>query len=229
MSYEMIKTEADAVGAASSVFVRLLGPAADQVGGTFGDWARYWRCLNMIKIGKKLAERIEAEGLDDSKLHHLPLSVGLPLIERASCHDDSVLQEKWANLMASWISMDDPSEDFSSYIMHIEMLNQMTRLDCEVLEFVCEQGIKYRDVEQDSMVANELEPALIEAGFPGRMAHASVDKLCALGAMQRVISAPLKRSSENVSGFRETIVPTLVGLNLYLTSSGKTPGWMKDK
>ena len=50
---------------------------------------------------------------------------------------------------------------------------------------------------------------------------------CALGAVQRALQTPLRTDARSVSGLREIIAPTLVGLNLFLASSGKTPRWMK--
>ena len=112
--------------------------------------------------------------------------------------------------------------------MHLEMLSQTAPLDSEVLEVVCEQGIDHRD-EQGNIAIARLEPAAVEAEFPGRPAHISLEKLGGLGAVQRAIRTPLKMGGTSISGLREIVAPTLVGLSLYLASSGKTPRWMTEK
>ena len=94
----MIKT---AIQAVSGLASRLFGPAADELGEISGDWARYWRLRNLVVIHEKFEKVLQAKGLDYGDLRHLSLSVGLPMLERASYQDDSVLQEKWANLMAA--------------------------------------------------------------------------------------------------------------------------------
>jgi len=227
MSQELTKIKT-AIQAARGLASRLFGPAADELGEISGDWARYWRLRNLVVIQEKVEKVLQAKGLDYGDLHHLSLSVGLPLLERASYQDDSVLQEKWANLMAASLISDGSGGGFSLDLMHVEMLSQMARLDCEVLEFVCERGIDHRD-GQGSIVVAKLDPAEVDAEFPGKPVHISLDKLCALGAVQRALRTPLYAGARSVSGLQEIIVPTLVGLDLYLASSGKTPRWMKGQ
>lgn len=227
MSRELTKIET-AVQTVTGLASRLFGPAADELGEITGDWARYWRLQNLMVIQRKVENVLQAKGLNRGNLRHLSLSVGLPMLERASYQDDSVLQEKWANLMAASLISEEPEGGFSLDVMHVEMLSQMARLDCEVLEFVCERGIDHRD-GQGTIVVAQLEPGEVEEEFAGRLAHISLEKLCALGAVQRAIRTPFQTGANTVSGLQEIVAPTLVGLNLYLASSGKTPTWMKER
>ncbi|MDE0358397.1 MAG: hypothetical protein OXN92_11790 [Gammaproteobacteria bacterium] len=226
MSHELTTIEA-AMGAVSVLASRLLGPGVDELGEISRDFARYWRLRNLMAIQEKVEKVLQAKGLDYGDLRHLSLSVGLPLLERASYQDDSVLQDKWANLMAASLISEESDGRFSLDVMHVEILNQMARLDCEVLEFVCERGIDHQD-EQGHIVVSGLDPTEVEAAFSGKLAHISLEKLCALGAVQRSIRSPLQ-VARSISGLREILAPTLVGLNLYVASSGKTPRWMKEK
>ena len=227
MSRELTKIET-AIQTVAGLASRLFGPAADELGEITGDWARYWRLRNLMVIQKKVENVLQARGLNRGNLRHLSLSVGLPMLERASYQDDSVLQEKWANLMAASLISEGSGGGFSLDVMHVEMLSQMAPLDCEVLELVCERGVDHQD-GQGTMVVARLDPAEVEDEFAGRPAHISLEKLCALGAVQRVIRTPLRTGAPTVSGLREIVAPTLVGLNLYLASSGKMPTWMKER
>ena len=227
MGGELTKMES-AVQAVSGFARRLFGPAAAELGEIGGDWARYWRLRNLLAIQGRLERILQSKGIGHNDLRHLSLSVGLPMLERASYQDDSFLQERWANLMAASLNSEGSAEGFSLGVMHVEMLSQMARLDCEVLEFVCERGIDHRDGQGNLAIAG-LDPAEVEAGFSGKLAHISLEKLCALGAVQRAIRTPLKPGGSSMSGLQEIIAPTLIGLNLYLASSGKTPEWMQTE
>ena len=225
ISQELAKIESD-VQAVSRLANRLFGPTANELGEIAGDWARSWRLRNLLAIQKRLEKRLQAKGVDYGDLRHLSLSVGLPMLERASYQDDSFLQKKWANLMAASLHSGRAGDDFNLEMTYVEILSQMARLDCEILEYVCEQGVDHQD-EQGYIEIAALDPAELEAEFSGRLAHLSLEKLCSLGALRRAPKLPLK--SGGSVGLQEIIAPTLVGINLYVASSGQTPEWMKTK
>ena len=214
------------VQAVSGLANRLFGPATNELGEIAGDWARSWRLRNLLAIQKRLEKRLQAKGVDYSDLRHLSLSVGLPMLERASYQDDSFLQKKWANLMAASLRSERAGDDFSLEVTYVEILSQMARLDCEILEYVCEQGVDHQD-EQGHIVIAALDPAELEAEFSGKLARLSLEKLCSLGVLRRAPKLPLQPDGRG--GLQEIIAPTLVGINLYVASSGQTPEWMKTK
>ena len=202
---------------------RLLGPGADEVGQIVGDWARLWRIKNLICIKKKFERICQEKGIDPSEGRYLPLAVGLPLLEKASYHDDHYLQERWAHLIASSLSENSTIEnnDFSLENTYVEILHQLSSLDCKVLEFVVENGVK--DSVPHPMAAINtvpIEPGQLQAAFPGQPSHISVEKLVSLGCVRRRLKLP-------IDGFQETIEPNLIGINLYMSASGKMPKWAK--
>ena len=200
---------------------RLLGPGADEVGQIVGDWARLWRIKNLISIKKKFERICQEQGIDPSEGRYLPLAVGLPLLEKASYQYDNYLQERWAHLIASSLSENSTSEnnDFSLENTCVEILHQLSPLDCEVLEFVVENGVKDR-VPHPMAVINTvpIEPGQLQAEFPDTLAHISVEKLVSLGCVRRRLILP-------IDGLQETIEPNLIGINLYIKASGKMPKW----
>lgn len=209
--------------AASKLFTRLLGAPVTELGELIGDHVRSWRVQNLIRIQEHLECALQSRGVAPEKLRPLALSVGLRMLDQASCQSDSFLQERWANLMAAALC-DVPDQEFSLDVMHIEMLNQMTRLDCKVLEYVCEYGVKCRD--KGGIIISGLDPKRMDHKFSGGLAHISLEKLIILGALQRGIKTPL-RTGNSVFGLEDYIAPTLVGINLYCASSNKTPVWAK--
>ena len=202
---------------------RLLGPGADEVGQIVGDWARLWRIKNLISIKKKFERICQEQGIDPSEGRYLPLAVGLPLLEKASYHDDHFLQERWAHLIASSLSDSSTIEnhDFSLENTYIEILHQLSPLDCKVLEFVVESGVKDSVPHPKSIVNTvPIEPGQIEAKFPDAPSHISVEKLVSLGCVRRHLKLP-------IGGLQETVEPNLIGINLYISASGKMPKWAK--
>ena len=207
---------------------RILGPSADQAGQILGDYARLWRVRNLVSISRKF-ERIRCDwGIDLSTANRLKLAVGLPLLEKASYQDDSYLQERWAHLIASVLRFEDPGGvPFSLDIAHIEALHQFSRLDCEVLEFVVENEVRGQDDEGPIILARQLEPETIDAAFPKSLSHISLEKLESLGCIRRNPKLPLKSGGSGT--LKEIITPTLIGINLYVSASGKNPDWLREK
>ena len=65
------------------------------------------------------------------------------MLEKASYQDDSFIQDRWANLIASsLLAAELVEDDFSLDVTYVEILGQLSRLDCEILEYVSEEGIE---------------------------------------------------------------------------------------
>ena len=95
-----------------------------------------------MRLNECLERVIKERNLVEEDLKKLSLSVGFPLLEKASYQDDEFLQEKWANLLASAMEKrENEDTDFSLDTTYIEILHQFSRLDCEVLEYIVENGV----------------------------------------------------------------------------------------
>ena len=176
---------------------QLFGPAVDQIGQIGGDWARLWRLKNLVSIHDKFDRILQDRKIAPSEGRHLALSVGLPMLEKASYQDDEVLQEKWARLIASSLSSDERSEsDFHLDTTYVEILHQFSRLDCDVLEFIVRNGVESRD--KDGMQLRLIDPDEIEKALSDRHWHISLEKLTSLGCVSRDPKLPLKPG-----GFRD--------------------------
>ena len=101
--------------------------------------------ITLLSISRKFDRICLEKGINPAERRCLSLAVGLPLLEKASYHDDDFLQERWAHLIASSLRSEDRSESgFSLDITYVEILNQLSQLDCEVLEFIVENGVDRR-------------------------------------------------------------------------------------
>ena len=206
-------------------FLKLLGPTAEQFGLMGGDWARAWRIRNLLAINEKCDRIFQEKGIDAAEGRHLSLAVGLPLLEKASYHDNDFLQERWAHLITSSLHSEDQAESsFSLDTTYVEILNQLSQLDCEVLEFIVENGVKSSG--DNGITVRLLDPDEIQTAHPNKPSHISLEKLTSLGCARFNPKIPLKTGGQ---GLMEVVTPTIIGINLYIAASGKTPKGMKGK
>lgn len=206
----------------------LVAPAFSQVGLTIGDQVKLFRIKNLITLNEKLDRVIEERKLDRDDLKKLSLSVGFPLLEKASYQDDEFLQEKWANLLASSMEKGEGNgTGFSLDITFIEILYQLSCLDCEVLEYIVEKGILGNSKDGNCVKITSLNPLDLRDAFPDKPVHASLEKLVALGCVYRVLRAPIfgKYESDGYGSLAHDVVITMIGLSLYLAASGRRPKW----
>ena len=209
----------------------VIGPALSQIGLALGDQIKYFRIKNLVSLNQQLEDVLEARNLDKKDLNRVSLSVGFPLLEKASYQDDEVLQRNWANLLASAMEQGETEDDgFSLDTTYIEILHQFSRLDCEVLEFIVEKGIAGRDAEKGHLLSIALDPLEISDNYPGKPAHMALEKLVNLGCAYRVLRTPLSPLEGHGYGpLNQDIVVTLIGVNLYMAASGKKPKWLGGK
>ena len=240
LSEEGIKQAAEVTKQVAKFGKTVFGPAATQLGELIGDTARSWRLQNLLSISDKFDAICRKKGFNPESGRKIALSIGLPLIAKASYQDDDFLQDKWANLLVASMeenmSRSDPESAFSFYATYIEALGQFSRLDCYVLEYIADNGIAHREVLSDgstSMVSNPIPENTIEQALSEyKLVHLSIDKLVHIGCADRVLRLPLSPKKEGEGGLHrlaEDIAPTTMGINLYAVSSGKTPKWAEDE
>ena len=168
---------------------KLLGPTFEHFGNETTRLLRRtsFRRGNLRSINEKCKQRCEALGLDPKNAQSLDdPALGLLFIDKASLQDDEFLQQRWANLLVSFM---DPNSglrpaDFQLDTTYIEIMSQFSKLDCQVLEYIVEHGMEYRygEDEQDggpgrTLAVKPLAPDTILEAHPGSLAHISVEKL----------------------------------------------------
>ncbi len=205
----------------------LVAPALCQINMTIGDQLKFFRIRNLSLLNEELERVLRDRNLDTCDLRTLSLSVGFPLLEKASYQDDQYLQRKWANLLASSMANTTTESDgFSLDITHIEILHQLSPLDFEVLKYITENGVLGGNRGTGALEVAPLDPLTIHSVFPGTPAHVSLEKLVALGCAYRVLRTPLSTGGGDGYGpLRQDLVVTLIGLNLCIAATGEEPEW----
>ena len=86
---------------ADGMMVKLFGPIAEEMGRDLAQWYRTKRKTNLDKILPQAAQKAEAAGAERVEP---PMSVVIPMIEKASLEDNAFMQEKWASLLSASVS-----------------------------------------------------------------------------------------------------------------------------
>lgn len=194
------------------------------------DQIKFYRVRCLVEIGKKFDEICANRGIDPNHGRKLAMRIGLPLLERASYQDNDYLQSRWANLLASTLHEgENGSSGYGMDICQIEALHQFEELDCRVLEYVVETGVVGKSDDGAWEMHHSSTKDIVEQ-FPGEHGHLALDKLAALGCIERVV--PRLLASSAITGgygsWGQEVFPTLMGISLYIVSSGKTPAWLQE-
>ena len=194
------------------------------------DQIKFYRAKCLIDIGKKLDEICATRGINPNDGRKLAMRIGLPLLERASYQDNDYLQSRWAHLLAATLHEDAAgSSGYGMDICQIEALHQFEELDCRVLEHIVETGVVGKS-DDGAWKMRQSSANDITKQFPGEHSHLALDKLAALGCIERVV--PQMLGAREITGgygsWGQEIFPTLLGISLYIVSSGKTPAWLEE-
>jgi hypothetical protein len=218
-------------------FEKLSGPFATEMGLSFGDWARFYRFKNAVKILAKAKQFCLDAGID---VQSVPPRLLLPILENGSVEDTDELQARWAALLANSA---DPNTTVTILPAFPEILKQLSSNDVKFLHFLY-------NTEALPKVASapEVEPdfsiprALISLGIYGQLAVAygratnqatqtgtsgfSINKailpeftLCLTNAMRLgLITTPLRADSP--SGEASTHIRAQSETGYYMTALG---------
>ena len=201
----------------STVLAETLRPGIVQLGLKGGDYLRKRRLLNLASLDDKVDKVCIERGIPREKLRGLKIATGWPLLENASLQDDDEFQDRWANLLVS--EMTDSTELGATFV---EILKQLSRLDCEVLEYLVENGMGYAK-DDATFLTVLLVHDDIQKAFEGKPLQFTIDKLGNRRCACRVLRLPLKSEGVGYSALAEDIQVTLIGVNLYNAASGKKP------
>lgn len=205
--------------------------------GPLSQYYAAFRLNNLLSLNRKIQERVADLGFDLEDAKRVAPKVGFLWIDKASLEEDDDLQTMWANLMVNAMNPDSPQDtsDFELETTYIEIASQFSPLDRQVLEYIVEHGIEYRHSENEQggerkrqFTVLHLAPDTIFEAFPDSLAHISIEKLVYLGCVYREPRTPLVPAEGLTYGWiQRDIVPTLIGANLAIQASGKTPSWME--
>jgi hypothetical protein len=109
---------------------QLLGPAATEVGGSFGDSLKVWRLKRQVQLLGKVKSMTEGKDINS-----VAPRLFFPILEAASIEADDVMQERWAALLANEAVNTD-----SVHPSFVEILKQMSPSDARLLDKLYDWG-----------------------------------------------------------------------------------------
>ena len=170
--------------AIGDLLVKLFGPVAEEAGQSWASQYRAKRKANLEKILPKAAQKAEAAGTERVRP---PMSVAIPMIEKASLEEDAFMQEKWASLLAASVS---PAMAGKVRKGFPQILSELEPLDAKVLEFLYESGCVYDPPEShESTSVGKIGEAV---GIPDRERRIVAQSLLGLGLCRRPPSSLFK-------------------------------------
>ncbi len=234
------------------LLIQIVGPANTAVktirDNDWGPLSQYYAAFkfkNLLALNKKIQDCAKKLGFDLEDAKRVAPKVGFLWIDKASLEEDDDLQTMWANLMANAMNPNvaDGMGDFELETTHIEILSQFSKPDCQVLEYIVKHGTEFvipsdksdsEQIREIRLKRVEFVEAIIEE-FRTTMgitvAQLSVEKLVCLGCASREVRVPIVPVSDGFNHVQLAydIVPTLIGIDLYLCSSGKEVAWKKEE
>jgi hypothetical protein len=110
---------------------QLIGPAATEVGLSYGDQAKVWRLKRQLRMMKEVQRLIDESGL---KVNPVATRLFFPVIEAAGIEDDDDMQTRWAALIAN-----ESTKVGTVHPSFIEILRQMSPEDARLLDRLYER------------------------------------------------------------------------------------------
>jgi abortive infection alpha-like protein len=143
----------------SRLLEKILGEGLIHLGGSFSDWAKYFRYNNLLKLQDRVISLHQKKGVEGQTIP-VPPRYALPLIESASLEDDENLQEKWAGLISN---ATDPNKRFQFRKIYIQILSNLEPLDAIILDYLASQkDITNRDDDNEPLLNAENISDLLE-------------------------------------------------------------------
>ena len=221
----LMSGKGDAATSELSVVRAVSGEASKELGLMVSDQIKAWRLGNLVRISEKFDRICLEKSIRKDDLHSLSISIGLPMLEKATYEEDDELQELWANLMVSAMTDDSNDETGDLYKTSTNILAMMSKWDCQLLTTIIEMGIKEQTAE--GLVANPLtRDDLVPISKLSRiMVDIHLDKLLSLGLVSKEVKTPLETGGP--TGLKYVYIPTLLGANMYVVCGNK-PRWMEN-
>lgn len=142
----------------SALLEKIFGDGFAHLGGSFSDWAKYFRYKNLLKLQDKVISLHQKRGIE-GKTIPVPPRYALPLLESASLEDDENIQDKWAGLIAN---ATDPDKCFQFQKIYIQILSSLEPLDALILDLLASQKdiIKTDDNNKPKLNAEKISDIL---------------------------------------------------------------------
>lgn len=196
---EAANVSVDAVAKLGGFVDNVFGNAIKNGLGLIGDKLAYYRLERAIELQHKVERRLKEKGINARK--YVPVSFGLPVLEKASIEEDDGLQQLWANLLAN--SMD-PKYEGKISRNFISILSDIEPIDARILDTVIREYLAMpQDTKDDSLFV--LAKLSANMGVPLIECENVVRNLMRLGLLKPgTVQGGLTFGEHSVSAYKDT-------------------------
>lgn len=207
----------------SKVFSLLCEPILGELAQMGKDKVRIWRLKNVLNTLEKAKDKFEyVNGELDLKVNP---KVALAIMENAANEDKDDLQEMWAELLLSSISLEGKDD---SNVIYVNTLKQLSSIEVNILKYACQNSRRNQGVAGTLRVYSSItEGDLISlTGISDPNQQAAI--------FNHLFSLQLFKNLDGFSDFNlshyfldngdatfgTSLYPTLLALNLYFRCTG---------
>tara|TARA_R100000322_G_scaffold167388_2_gene135195 strand:- start:23593 stop:24300 length:708 start_codon:yes stop_codon:yes gene_type:complete len=189
----------EAIQKLGSFIDRAFGNTISNSIGLIGDKLAYYRLERAISLKDKVEKRLKEKGISASKF--VPISFGLPLIEKATIEDDEDLHTKWANLLANAM---DPTYKGSIKRSFVGILAELEPIDAQIAQLVVAEYLRSPASSRDQQLF-DLARLASALGIPRVEAEISVRNLLRLGVFKPgvVSSQSISFGNNQLSSYKD--------------------------
>lgn len=204
---ETTNTSVENVHKLAAFLDSLFGNVISNSFGLLGDKLAYYRFEGAIKYHEAVDEKLRKRGVDK---RYVPVSFGLPIIEKAIVEESPILQDKWANLLANArdATYDKPlRRNFST------MLADLEPVDAKILDILVREYLEMPS-DRDSLLF--IKDNLVKGyKLPAHVVENSVRNLMRLGLIKPgVVTGSVSMGGHRVSSYKDTEMFQVTGLGV---------------
>ena len=199
----------DAVAKLGTFLDNTFGNAIKNGLGLIGDKLAYYRLERAIDLQHKVEDRLKVKGINARK--YVPVSFGLPILEKATVEENDEMQQLWANLLTNAM---DPrysgkiTRNFTSILPDIEPL------DARILDIIVREYTSLSDEKKQNtlFILEKLSAAI---GVPLKDCENAVRNLMRLGLFKPgTVEGGMSFGEHTVSAYKDTEMFGVTGLGL---------------
>jgi hypothetical protein len=199
----------DAVAKLGTFVDNVFGNAIKNGLGLIGDKLAYYRLERAMELQHKVEQRLKAKGINAKR--YVPVSFGLPILEKATVEENDDLQKLWANLLTNAL---DPKYTGNITRNFVSILSDIEPSDARILDLVVKEYLGLTD-EQKAQALFELAKISAHTGVPLAECENSVRNLMRLGLFKPgTVQGGVQFGEHKLSAYKDTELFGVTGLGV---------------
>jgi hypothetical protein len=204
---EAADTSVDVIKKLASFLDGTFGNSISNSVGLLGDKLAYYRLEKAICLQEAVDKKLRDRGVEK---RYVPVSFGLPIIEKATVEDEPILQEKWANLLAN---ARDATYDKPIRRNFTSMLADMEPIDSQIFDMIIGDYLALKKDRDQTLFSRDKIAENIK--IPVAVVENAVRNLLRLGLFKPgVVTGGISMGDHSVSSYKDTELFGVTGLGV---------------